>query len=402
MVNAAPRRPGHERTLDSIDAAVTEFAAGRPIIVVDDEDRENEGDLVIAACHATPAVVGLMIRYGSGVICAPMVAADLDRLRIPPMTITNEDPKATAYTVSVDAHDGCTTGISAADRARTLRVLADPTSTRFDLHRPGHVFPLRAVPGGVLSRPGHTEAAVDFARLAGLPPVGAICELAHDDGSMMRLPGLIRLARRRNLVIVSIADLIKHRLRHESHLAHTGNVRLPTRHGTFGAIAYWSTIDSDRTEVLALVIGDVAGGEEILVYPHQECVTGDLLAATSCTCREFLDAALSRIARSGRGVVLYLRRPPERPRPPRTVYHPSPACADRRDDTPARIYSCIQHILNDLNIRSIRLLNIGTTTFERLQDFGTAITATEPLDSPTINADHEPTPPCGVELPVPS
>ncbi|HEU5469264.1 MAG TPA: 3,4-dihydroxy-2-butanone-4-phosphate synthase [Actinophytocola sp.] len=392
MVNTPPQRHGHERTLDSIDVAVTEFAAGRPIIVVDDEDRENEGDLVIAACHATPATVGLMIRYGSGVICAPMVAADLDRLRIPPMTITNEDPKATAYTVSVDAHDGCTTGISAADRARTLRVLADPTSTRFDLHRPGHVFPLRAVPGGVLSRPGHTEAAVDFARLAGLPPVGAICELAHDDGSMMRLPALVRFARRRNLVIVSIADLIRHRLRHESHLAHTGNIRLPTRHGTFRAIGYWSTLDSDRTEALVLATGDIAGGEDILVYPHQECVTGDLFAATSCTCREVLDAALSRIANTGRGVALYLRRPQERPRPPRTVFHPSPACANRRDDTLTRIYSCIHHILTDLNIRSIRLLNTSATECELLQDFGTAITVTEPLDFNTINADHEQTP----------
>ncbi|MFL6144182.1 MAG: 3,4-dihydroxy-2-butanone-4-phosphate synthase [Labedaea sp.] len=373
--------------------AVTEFAAGRAIIVVDDEDRENEGDLVIAACHVTPATVGFMVRHGSGVICAPMVAADLDRLRISPMTVINEDPKATAYTVSVDAHDGCTTGISAADRARTLRVLAGATSTRADLHRPGHIFPLRAVPGGVLSRPGHTEAAVDIARLAGLPPAGAICELVNDDGSMMRLPGLIRFARRHQLVIVSIADLILHRLRHESHLAHTGNVRLPTSHGIFGGICYWSTLDGDRTEVLVLMTGEVAGGADVLVYPHQECVAGDLFAATSCTCREALDAALSRIVSTGRGVVLYARRPPERPRPARSVYHPSPACATRPDDPPTGIRMCgwIHHILADLDIRSVRLLDTGPTECELLRNFGTEITATESLGANTVHVDHEPT-----------
>ncbi|HET9139447.1 3,4-dihydroxy-2-butanone-4-phosphate synthase [Actinophytocola sp.] len=364
-----------ERVLDPIEVAVAEIAAGRPIVVVDDEDRENEGDLTIAACHATAATVGLMVRYGSGVICAPMVAADLERLRLPPMTAVNEDPRATAYTVSVDAYHGCTTGISADDRTRTLRVLADPRSGAADLRRPGHVFPLRAVPGGVLVRPGHTEAAVDFARLAGLPSVAAICELVNDNGSVMRLPELVHFARDRQLAIVSIADLILHRLRQQAHLHHTGHIRLPTRHGTFRAIAYRSTLPGDHTEILALLMGEVADGEDVLVHLHHECVIGDVFATSACPCNEQLNAVMARIATAGRGVLLYLR---ENQRQPRAAPRGGPHCGVSTGDqlTRIRLYGASHQILADLRIRSVHV--IGTAGRDLLEELGTRTAVTEP------------------------
>ena len=216
ILNRAPHGSPSGLVLDSIKHAVAEIAAGRPVVVVDDEDRENEGDILVAACHATTELIGMMIRYGSGVICVGMLGQDLDRLKLPPMTAVNEDPKMTAYSVSVDAREGVTTGISAADRALAARVLADPASRPEELRRPGHLFPLRAVPGGVLRRPGHTEASVDLTRLAGLPPAGVICELVNDDGSLMRMPQLVPFTREHGFALISIADLIRYRRRTES------------------------------------------------------------------------------------------------------------------------------------------------------------------------------------------
>ncbi len=230
----------------SIEQAVADIAAGRPVVVVDDEDRENEGDLIFAAELATPELVGFIVRWTSGVLCVPLTGADCDRLALPPMHHTNEDRKQTAYTVSVDARDGVTTGISAAERARTIRLLADPKAKAEDLTRPGHVFPLRAKEGGVLRRPGHTEAAVDLARLAGLRPAAAICELVNDDGSMRRLPELVEFAAEHGLTLISIADLIAYRMRTERQVHRVAEARLPTRHGEFTAIGYASDLDEQR------------------------------------------------------------------------------------------------------------------------------------------------------------
>ena len=243
--------------LDDIETAIAAVAAGTPVVVVDDEDRENEGDIVIAASRATPELLAFMIRHTSGVICVPMQGATLDRLRLPPMTYVNEDRKRTAYSVSVDARDGVSTGISAADRAHTIRMLADSATEPHELTRPGHVFPLRAVEGGVLRRRGHTEAAVDLARLAGLTPAGVIAEIVDDDGSMARLPRLRRFAREHGLPIVCIDDLVTYRRRTEALVTRVATTRLPTRHGTFVAHGYRDLVDGN--EHVAVVVGDVDG-----------------------------------------------------------------------------------------------------------------------------------------------
>lgn len=377
---------------DSIEHAIGEVAAGRPVVVVDDEDRENEGDLMVAACHATQESMGMMVRYGSGVICVSMPGADLDRLALPPMTAVNQDPKGTAYAVSVDAATGITTGISAADRAATARVLADPDSRPGDLHRPGHVFPLRSVPGGVLRRPGHTEASVDFAQLAGLPPAGVICELVNDDGSVMRLPQLLPFARARNLAIVSIADLIRYRRRFETHVERAAETRLPTRHGVFRAVGYRSIIDGSQVEGIALVRGEIGDGEDVMVRVHSECLTGDVFASLRCDCGSQLDTALRRIADAGRGVVLYMRGHEGRGI---GLLHKLQAyqLQDGGHDTvdanlalglpaDARDYGTGAQILTDLGVRSMRLLTNNPDKRAALEGFGLHITAREPLQVP--------------------
>jgi 3,4-dihydroxy 2-butanone 4-phosphate synthase/GTP cyclohydrolase II len=245
--------------LDSIERAVADIAAGKAIVVVDDEDRENEGDLIFAAQRATPELAGFMIRHTSGVICVAMTGSDLDRLALPPMTMVNEDRKGTAYAVSVDARDGISTGISASDRAHTIRVLSDSATDPNEITRPGHVFPLRAAEGGVLRRPGHTEAAVDLARLAGLNAAGAICELVHDDGSMMRAPALREFSDEHGLTMISIADLIAHVRRTERQVDRVATTMLPTRYGTFTAHGYRDTITG--TDHVALVSGEVGDCE---------------------------------------------------------------------------------------------------------------------------------------------
>jgi 3,4-dihydroxy 2-butanone 4-phosphate synthase / GTP cyclohydrolase II len=291
--------------LDSIEAAVQQIAAGRPVIVVDDEGRENEGDLIFAAELATPQLVAFMVRHTSGYICVPLPAEECDRLDLPPMHHTNQDKRGTAYAVAVDAREGVSTGISACDRARTMTLLASAGSTPEDFTRPGHVVPLRAKEGGVLRRAGHTEAAVDLARMAGLRPAGVLCEIVNDDGTMARLPELHAFARRHGLALVSIADLIAYRRRFESQVRRVAEARIPTRHGLFRAVGYDSTLDG--VEHIALVLGDIGDGEDVLVRVHSECLTGDVFGSLRCDCGPQLDAALAAVAAEGRGVVLYVR-----------------------------------------------------------------------------------------------
>ena len=289
--------------LDPVEDAIAAIAAGRPVVVVDDEDRENEGDLILAASLATPALIGFSVRHSSGLLCAPMTAQRADALELPLMVRDSADPLRTAYTVSVDAASGVTTGISASDRARTLQVLAGHDSTARDLIRPGHVLPLRAKPGGVLERRGHTEAAVDLTRLAGLPAVGMIVELVHDDGEMMRGPALRRFADEHGLAMISIEDLAAHRLRHDPGLEFTASVPLPTSHGTFDALA----VREGAAEHLVLVRGDVTTAEPVLTRVHSECVTGDVLGSRRCDCGAQLQESLDRIDAAGRGVLILLR-----------------------------------------------------------------------------------------------
>ena len=297
--------PARGVRLDPVERAIADIAAGRAVVVVDDEDRENEGDLVVAASKVTPALMAFLVRHTSGVVCVPMEGAELDRLRLPPMTVVNEDRKRTAYSVSVDARDGISTGISAADRARTVRVLVDSATEPFELTRPGHVFPLRAVEGGVLRRAGHTEAAIDLARLAGLTPAGVIAEVVDEDGSMARLPRLREFADEHGLALVSIADLVAHRRRTEALVERVAEARLPTRYGEFRVLGYRSAVDG--AEHVALVRGEIGTGTEVLVRLHSECLTGDVLGSLRCDCGPQLDAELRTVADEGRGVVVYLR-----------------------------------------------------------------------------------------------
>jgi 3,4-dihydroxy 2-butanone 4-phosphate synthase / GTP cyclohydrolase II len=289
----------------TIDEAVAVIRDGGMVVVVDDEDRENEGDLVLAADAATPTQLAFMINHTSGVVCVPMLGEDLDRLQVPMMVARNEDPKGTAYTVSVDANEGTTTGISAADRAQTCNVLADPDATADDINRPGHVFPLRYHPGGVLRRLGHTEAAVDLARLAGRRPAGVIAEVVNVDGSMARVPDLERFCAEHALIMVTIADLVAYRRERESLVERVATAKLPTPYGDWTMIGYRSS--ADGTESLALLLGDPAGQPDVLVRMHSECLTGDVFRSLRCDCGAQLDLAMARIAEEGQGVIVYLR-----------------------------------------------------------------------------------------------
>ncbi|MEN9934502.1 MAG: hypothetical protein RLZZ387_1081 [Chloroflexota bacterium] len=292
--------------LTTVEEALRDYAAGRMLIVVDDEGRENEGDLVCAAQFVTAGTIAFMAREGRGLICLALTAAQADRVGLPPMVADNTAPLRTAFTVSVEAAAGVGSGISAADRARTVQVVIDPASGPSDLVRPGHVFPLRAAEGGVLVRPGHTEAAVDLARLAGLTPAGVICEVMNPDGTMARGPDLEVFALRHGLKIVSIADLVAYRRRTERLVVRAAEASMPTRHGLFRAVSYTSPYDP--TEAVVLTMGDLAGDEPPLVRLHSECLTGDVFGSLRCDCRDQLELALARVAEAGRGAVVYLRQ----------------------------------------------------------------------------------------------
>ena len=292
----------------SVEEAIADIREGRMVIVVDDEDRENEGDLTMAADQVKPEDVAFIRKYASGVICVPMTAERLEQLDLPQMVSRNEARLGTAFTVSVDAREGVSTGISAADRARTIRVLADPRSRAQDLVKPGHIFPLRAREGGVLVRAGQTEAAVDLCRLAGLSPVGVICEITNPDGSMSRLPELKRFARRHALKVITVKDLIAHRMAQERLVERVATAKLPTEYGEFTVHGYRAKVGNTDAEHVALTMGDVANGEPVLVRVHDECLTGDTFHSVRCDCGEQLELAMRRIAQEGRGVLLYLRQ----------------------------------------------------------------------------------------------
>lgn len=373
--------------LDAVERAIAEIAAGRAVVVVDDEDRENEGDLVFAAGKATPELMGFMIRHTSGVVCVPMPGAELDRLKLPPMTQVNEDRKGTAYAVSVDARHGISTGISASDRAHTVRVLADSATEAYELTRPGHTFPLRAVDGGVLRRPGHTEAAVDLARLAGLSPAAAICEVVHDDGSMMRAPALREFADEHGLAMISIADLIRYRRRTERQVERVAQTRLPTEQGEFAAFAYRDLVDGG--EHVALVMGEVSVDEPVLVRLHSECLTGDAFGSLRCDCGPQLQASLAAVAAAGRGVVVYLRGHEGRGI---GLAHKLRAYAlqDGGHDTvdanlelglpaDARDYGTGAQILVDLGLRSIQLMTNNPAKLAGIEGYGLRVAARVPL-----------------------
>jgi 3,4-dihydroxy 2-butanone 4-phosphate synthase / GTP cyclohydrolase II len=294
-------------TLSSIPEIIKDVQAGKFIILVDDEGRENEGDLIMAAEKISAEAINFMAKNARGLICVPIVEQRLNELNIPMMVDENTAMHGTAFTVSVDAKiRGVTTGISAHDRAETIKAIIDPTTKPGDLGRPGHIFPIRAREGGVLVRAGHTEATVDLARLAGLYPAGVLCEIMNEDGTMARLPQLEIMAQKLNLKIASIADLIEYRRHHDKMVRKVAEAVLPTKYGEFKLIAYKSEIDTD--EHVALVMGDISGEEPVLVRVHSECLTGDAFGSLRCDCGEQLDMAMKAIAKEGRGVLLYLRQ----------------------------------------------------------------------------------------------
>ncbi|KRV50430.1 3,4-dihydroxy-2-butanone 4-phosphate synthase [Wenjunlia vitaminophila] len=396
-VTPAPRQVPTEEdlTLDPIERAVADIAAGRPVVVVDDADRENEGDLVVAAQLVTPEVIAFMMAECRGLICVPMRGTDLDRLKLEQMVQDNTESMRTAFTVSVDAKHGTTTGISAADRAHTARALADPESVPGDFVRPGHVFPLRAREGGVLARDGHTEAGIDLARLAGLHPAAVICEIANADGTMARLPELVPFARRHGLAIVSIEDLIAYRRRVEPAVRREADTALPTAHGTFRAFGYRS--EADGAEHIALVAGELADGrlldgEDVLVRVHSECLTGDVLGSQRCDCGPQLQASLARIADEGRGVVVYLRGHEGRGiglLHKLRAYQLQEVGRDTLDanldlglPADARDYGAGASILTDLGVRSLRLLTNNPDKTSALTRHGLLVLGREPLPAP--------------------
>jgi len=374
---------------DSIDDAIIDIQQGKPVIVVDDADRENEGDLVFAAEKTTSEIMGFTIRHTSGVVCVAMTGENLDKLKLPPMTLVNEDKKQTAYSVSVDAKDGITTGISASDRSVTIKLLADPNTKSSDLTRPGHVFPLRAVEGGVLRRAGHTEAAVDLAILAGLNPAGVVAELVKDDGEMMRAADCLEFAKAHDLKMISIADLIAYRRRSEKLVTKVAETVLPTQFGDFKALGFRSS--NDQRSHVALVVGDISDGENVLVRVHSECLTGDVFGSARCDCGEQLHLALERVQEEGRGVVLYIKghegrgigllqklRAYELQDQGRDTIQANLELGLPAD---ARDYGTGAQILVELGIKTMRLLTNNPAKRAGLEGYGLSIVERVPLRS---------------------
>src|ERR1700744_2619828 len=386
-MSATPILPSPE--LDPVEQAIKDIAEGRPVVVVDDADRENEGALVFAAEAATPELLAFTIRHARGLICVPMVSEDLDRLSLPQMTSDNQEHMGTAFTISVDARAGISTGISAADRARTITLLADPGAAASDFCRPGHLFPLRYTEGGVLRRRGHTEAAVDLAKLAGLRPAGVVTEIVNEDGTMARLPRLREFADEHGLQLISIEQLIDYRRRTEAMVSQQARTILPTAYGYCQAYGYLTTVDG--VEHMALVLGELGDGEEVLARVHSECLSGDVFASLRCDCGAQLDAAMALIAAEGRGVVLYLRGHEGRGigllsklRAYQLQDHGSDTVDANLElglPVDARDYTTGAQILADLGVRSARLLTNNPDKVVGLARYGLDLTAV-PLPVP--------------------
>ncbi len=373
----------------AIEDAIDEIRAGRMVVVVDDADRENEGDLIMAAEKVTPESIAFMVRHTSGVICMPVLGERLDELQLPLMVGEGTDPQRTAFTVSVDVREGTTTGISASDRATTIRAIIDRATAAVDLVRPGHVFPLRYREGGVLKRAGHTEASIDLARLAGMYPAGVLCEVVNEDGTMARLPDLTRFADEHGLKMISIADLIKYRRQREKLVRKVAEATIPTVFGRFRAHAYESLVDG-RVHV-AMTLGEVGDGERILVRVHSECLTGDVFHSTRCDCGTQLDDALRKIGAEGRGVVLYIRghegraiglihklRAYQLQEGGKDTVEANVALGFEPDP---RDYGIGAQILVDIGVRSMRLLTNNPAKRAGLEGYGLSIEERVPLET---------------------
>jgi 3,4-dihydroxy 2-butanone 4-phosphate synthase/GTP cyclohydrolase II len=382
------------KTFATIDEAIDEIREGRFVVVVDDPDRENEGDLVIAAQFATPQAINFMATHARGLICLCLTEERADALNLRPMTEHNETPLGTAFTVSVEAREGVTTGISAADRSHTIQVAIAPDAKPYDLVQPGHVFPLRAKPGGVLERMGQTEAAVDLARLAGLNPSGVVCEIMNDDGTMARVPDLVPYCDRHGLKMVTVADLVEYRRRHEKLVERGAAARMPTEYGDFTAVAFREAL-TGKTHV-ALVKGDVEGADNVLVRVHSECLTGDVFHSLRCDCGEQLELALARIGAEERGVLLYmaqegrgigllnkLRAYELQERGMDTVE----ANLELGFPADARDYGIGNQILADLGLSTIRILTNNPKKLTGLDGFGLTVVEQVPIEVPP-NAEN--------------
>jgi 3,4-dihydroxy 2-butanone 4-phosphate synthase/GTP cyclohydrolase II len=384
-------------TFSTIEEAIAAVHRGEFVVVVDDADRENEGDLILAAEMVTPERIAFMVRHTSGLICVPLLGERLDELRLPLMVTESTDSHRTAFTVSVDSLDGTTTGISAADRSATIRSLIDPETRPGDLARPGHIFPLRYRRGGVLRRAGHTEAAVDLARLAGLYPAGVLCEIVNEDGSMARLPELREFALAHGIPMITIADLISHRRHREQLVERIAEARIPTEFGEFRAVGYESTLDG--TQHIALVKGEVRGKEGVLVRVHSECLTGDVFGSLRCDCGRQLRDAIAKIADEGEGVILYFRGHEGRGV---GLMHKLQAYAlqEHGRDTveanldlglpaDARDYGIGAQILVDLGISSMRLLTNNPTKRAGLEGYGLSVVDRVPLETTPTDENRD-------------